>query len=198
MSSLRGFKKKLSGVARLWREKNYDEAIGAVETLMQRWPGNAHLTILWATLVQLQDNPTNGLDDAKQALQNAVELDKGSPTALIELAHFLDNVEDDLQTAAKVYGEGVAVARELLLDGLIGQAKVFRQLDKKEDFLRCIVEIFHLTRFEAIPKRTRAEEPDLEMMVESPKGHVHFVQLKGPRAAEIQELLREWIQSRSA
>jgi tetratricopeptide (TPR) repeat protein len=198
MSNLRGFKQKLSAVSRLWRDKDYDTALAEVESLLDRWPGNAHLHILWASLVQLQEEPKHELAEAKEALQQAVELDKGSPAAVIELGHFLDNVEDDPQAAAKAYGEGVAAARQLLLDGLIGQAKVFRQLDKKEEFLRCVAEVLHLTGFETSPKRTRAKESGADMIFESPTGHFHLIQLKGPRAEQIQDLLSEWIKSRSA
>jgi hypothetical protein len=151
MSKLRGFKQQLSRVSRLWERKDYDTALVEVEAMLKRWPGNAHLHVLWASLVQLQENPKHGLEDAKRALQEAVELDNGSPAAAVELGHFLGNVEDDPRAAARAYAEGVAAARQLLLDGLIGQAKVFRQLGKREEFLHCLAEV------EAVAK-VRAEE----------------------------------------
>jgi predicted Zn-dependent protease len=99
MSTVRGWKQRLSTVSRLWAAKNYDQALAEVESLLETWPGNPHLHILKASLVQLQEAPEYDLDDAKQALQRAVALDKGSPAASIELGHFLDNVEDDPQAA---------------------------------------------------------------------------------------------------
>jgi hypothetical protein len=198
MSNLRGFKQKLSAVYRLWGENDYDAALAEVESLLHSFPGNAHLHVLWASLVQLQEEPKHELGEAKQALQQAVELDKGSPAAAIELGSFLDNVEDDPQAAARAYGEGVAAARRLLLDGLIGQAKAFRQLGKREEFLRCVVEVLQLARFETSPKGAKAEEPGPDMIFESPTGHFHLVRLKGPRAKQIQDLLGEWMKSRSA
>src|SRR6266511_2131959 len=118
MSNLRGFKQKLSKVSQLWEVQDYDTALAEVESLLKSWPGNAHLHILWASLVQLQEDPKHGLDEARQALQQAAEFDKGSPAAAIELGHFLDNVEDDPHAAAKAYAEGVTAARQLLIDGL--------------------------------------------------------------------------------
>jgi tetratricopeptide (TPR) repeat protein len=167
MSSLRGFKQKLSVVSRLWEEQDYDQALAEVESLLQTWPGNAHLHVLWASLVQLQEDPKHDLEEARQSLQQAVELDKGSPAAAIELGYFLDNVEDDPQAASRAYSAGVTAARQLLIEGLIGQAKAFRQLDKREEFLRCLVEVLHLTRFETSSKRN------------------------GPYAEQIQDLLNE-------
>jgi tetratricopeptide (TPR) repeat protein len=198
MSNLRGFKQKLSTISRLWEAKDYDTALAEVEALLKVWPGNAHLHILWSSLMQLQEDPQHDLDEARQALQQAVELDKGSPVAAIELGHFLDNVQDDPQAASKVYAEGVATARQLLIDGLIGQAKAFRQLERREDFLRCLVEILQLSRFETGPRKSRPEESGADIIFESPPGQFQVLQLKGPHAEEIQELLNGVVADRLA
>lgn len=199
MNTLRGLKQKLSTVSRLWDEENYDQALAEVETLLQTWPGNPHLHVLRANLVQLQEEPKYDLDEAKQALRQAIELDKGSPTASIELGHFLDNVEDDPRSAIKAYAEGIAAARDLLIDGLIGQAKAYRQLNKKDDFRRCLLEVLELARFDARSRENKAEQPEADIIVQSNSGHVdiirsqhfHTVQLKGPNAEQIQQLLCE-------
>jgi hypothetical protein len=197
MSNLRGFKQKLSTVSRLWEEKDYDTALAEVESLLKSWPGNAHLHVLWASLVQLREDPKHALDEAKQALQQAVELDRGSPAAAIELGHFLDNVEDDPQAASKAYAEGVATARQLLIDGLIGQAKTFRQLDNRAEFLRCLLEVLHLARFETSPKKNKAEESGAAILFKAPAGDFYAIQLNGPNAEQIQDLLSEVVEDRS-
>jgi hypothetical protein len=191
MSNLRGFKQKLSAISRLWREKDFDAALVEVEALLKIWPGNAHLHVLWASLVQLQEEPKHDLDEAKQALQQAVEFDKGGPAAAIELGYFLDNVEDDPRAAAKVYAEAVATARQLLLEGLIGQAKALRQLERREEFMRCLLEALQLTRFDADPRKTKPETNGAEIIFASPPGSFHAIQLKGPYAEQIQDLLGE-------
>jgi tetratricopeptide (TPR) repeat protein len=198
MNNLRGLKKNLSAISRLWEEKDYDAALAEVESLLKSWPGNAHLHILWASLVQLQENPQHDLDEAKQALQQAVELDRESPAAAIELGYFLDNVEDDPQAASKAYAEGVATARRLLIEGLIGQAKAFQQLEKREEFLRCLVEVLYLAQFETGPKRPKARESGPDIIFKSPTGHVYAIELKGPYAAQIEDLLSEVASDRSA
>lgn len=191
MSSLRELKQKLSTISRLKEEQGFDAALKEVESLLLIWPGNAHLHLLRANLIQLQDNPKYELDDAKQALQHAVELDKGSPAAAIELGYFLDNVEDDPQAAAKAYAEGVASARRLLIDGLIGQAKACRQMEKREEFLHCLLEILQLTQFDTSGKRSRADESGADALFEALMGRVYALQLKGPYADQIQELLND-------
>jgi lipopolysaccharide biosynthesis regulator YciM len=198
MNNLRGFKQKLSIVTRLWENQDYDRALAQVESLLEAWPGNAHLHVLWAGLVQLTDDPKHELKAARQALQQAVELDKDSPAAAIELGHFLDNVDDDPQAATKAYAEGVGAARKLLIEGLIGQARAYRQLDKREDFRRCLLEVLHLNRFEPGSKRTRADDAGADIIFESPTGHFHSVQVKGPYAEEIESLLSELTADRPA
>src|SRR5262249_13629893 len=116
-------------------------------------PGNSHLNVLWAKLVQLQEKPTHPLSDARRALQQAIELDKQSPEAAIELGHFLDNVGDDPQAAAKAFAQGIAAARHLLIEGLLGQARSLIQLDKKDDAARCLIEALHLADAERSPKK---------------------------------------------
>ena len=186
MSNFRGFMQKLSIVSRLWEAADYDTALAEVESLLKTWPGNARLHILWASLVQLQEDPKHDLDEAKQALRQAVELDKESPAAAIELGYFLNNVGDDPHAASKAYADGVATARRLLIEGLIGQAKVFRQLEKREEFLHCLSEVLQVARFETVPKRTKAEAPGADIL------------FKGPYAEQIQELLGEVVTDRPA
>lgn len=198
MSTLRGLKQRLSTVARLWDEQDYDKALAEVETLLEAWPGNPQLHVLKAGLVQLQDDPKCDLEIAKQALRQAIELDRGSPAASIELGHFLDNVEDDPQAAVKAYADGVAAARKLLIDGLIGQAKAYRQLGKKEDFLRCLLEILHLTHFESGSRRTRTEELEADIIFRSPAGPVYAMHLNGPYGEQIRDLLSELEPDRGA
>lgn len=191
MSTLRRLKQRLSTVSQLWDEQDYDKALAEVETLLEAWPGNPQLHVLKAGLVQLQDDPKHDLAEAKQALRQAVELDRDSPAAAIELGHFLDNVEDDPQAAVKAYADGVAAARRLLIDGLIGQAKAYRQLGKREDFLRCLLEVLHLTHFESGPRRTRAEDREADIIFRSPAGPVFATHLDGPYGQQIKELLGE-------
>jgi len=81
---------------------------------------------------------------------------------------------------------------------LIGQAKSFRQLDKTEEFRRCLMEILHLTRFEANPKKTHTEDAVEDIIFGSTTGHFYAGQLKGRHATQIQELLNELALDRSA
>lgn len=197
MSTPRGLKQRLATVSRLWDDADYDKALAEVESLLETWPGNAHLHVLRASLVQLQEEPEYDLDVVKQALQQAADLDPGSPAAAVELGHFLDNVEDDPRAAVKAYADGVASARRLLIDGLIGQAKAYRQLEKKDDFFRCLLEVLHLTHFDTSSKRNKVEETGADVILHSPTGPV-YVQVKGPYAEQIQDLLSDYVADHSA
>ena len=160
MSSLRAFKQKLATISRLREKKQYDAALSEIEDALKVWPGNAHLHLLWAGLVQLQENPKHSLDEAKQALQRASELDKSSAAGAIELGYFLDNVDDNPAAASRAFSEGVTAARQLLIDGLIGQAKACLQLNKRKDARRCLLEVLHLMDFEPGARRGKTRETD--------------------------------------
>jgi tetratricopeptide (TPR) repeat protein len=191
MSTLRGLKQRLSTVSRLWDEQDYDQALAEVQSLLKTWPGNPHLHVLKASLVQLQEEPNYDLDEARKALHQAIELDRASPAASIELGHFLDNVADDPRSAIKAYAEGVAAARHLLIDGLIGQAKAYRQLDKNDDFLRCLLEALELARFDSASRRNQTEDFGTDIFVKLDSGRVYVIQQKGPYAEQVRELLSE-------
>lgn len=179
MSTPRTLTQRLATVSRLWGKKDYDRALAEVETLLETWPGNPHLHVLKANLVQLQDEPKYDLDEVRQALQLAIELDQESPAASIELGHFLDNVDDDPKAAASTFGGGVAAARHLLIEGLIGQAKAYRQLGREEEFKRCLLEILVLTHFDSASPKSKNAELQTDLMLHSPTGHVHAVQFNG-------------------
>jgi tetratricopeptide (TPR) repeat protein len=197
MNSLRGFEQKLATVSRLWDDADYDSALAEVGQLLERWPGNGHLHILWSSLVQLQENPKHSLDDVKRALQRAIDLDRSSPAGAIELGHFLDDVDDNPRAASKAFSEGVVTARQLLIEGLIGQAKALLQLNKKDDALECVREVLHSIHFDPKSKRAKTEESAPDILFGSMMGEIVGIQLKGPFAIQIEELLSEIFARRS-
>jgi len=148
------FKKKFEEVQRLMASDKFDAALRKVESLMVAWPGNAHLHVLWATLAQLQENPKGGLDEVRQSLEEAVELDQGSPAAALEFGYYLDNVEDAPEAAIEVFTSAVSNARRLLTEGLIGQARALIQLGKWQEVSQCLEELFQLVRFDPSAKKT--------------------------------------------
>ena len=173
MNGIGSFSKGLSDVIALMEDQKYDRALKRLEELQKAWPGSAQLSIVWSRLVQLTDEPTHSLNDAKRALQQAIELDKQSPAAAIELGYFLDNVEDDPHAAAKAFAQGITAARHALIEGLLGHARALIQLEKRDDAARCLIEALHLSDAERSSK-------------------------KNPFAGRIEELLAELGQTQSA
>jgi hypothetical protein len=197
MTGNRSFKQSLSTVLRRWGEKNYDVALGDVEKMLANWPGNAHLHVLWASLVQLQDQPAHGLDEVKEALLWAAELDGDSPASSIELGYYLDAVDDDLKSASKAFSEGILSARRLLIDALLGKARVLLQLDKREEAFKCLGESLYLANIEgASSGKTAHKGPDI--LLRDSTGTILALELKGPCASKIEDLLHEFFPKRSA
>ncbi|MFO0964599.1 MAG: hypothetical protein U0793_03295 [Gemmataceae bacterium] len=194
MSNARTFKQRLATVSRRWEKEDYDHALAEVDRMREAWPGNAHLHILWASLVQLQETPMHTLDDAKKALGQAAEFAPCSPAASIELGHFADSVEDDPRASVKFFSEAVTGARQLLIEGLTGQAKALSQLGQRQEFLRCVSQLLDLLQWQETP----AVEKKQAQLLESASGRVFSVHVKGPFPEEVEDLLHEAIESRSA
>jgi hypothetical protein len=58
--------------------------------------------------------------------------------------------------------------------------------------------VLHLARFDLGAKWNKSEASGADIIFESPPGHFYAVQLKGPYAEQIQELLREASVERAA
>lgn len=188
------FKRSLASVQRLWSAGHYDTALREVEVLLKTWPGNAHLHLLRAGLIQLQDEPTATLDDAKQSLGEAIALDEASPAAAIELGHFFDAVEDDPKAASKVYSKAIVQSRRLLVEALIGQTKTLLQLEKQDEALKCLAELVRLSQDASVSKRNKAANVP-GIILRSANGQVSMLDMEGPYAAEIEELVKEVVAS---
>jgi tetratricopeptide (TPR) repeat protein len=148
MTNLKTFKKEIAQVRKLWHQLHYDEAIAKIEELRAEYPGNPQLLVMWASLLQLQEVPDRPLDDAKEALRQAIDFDESSPAAAIELGHFIDAVEDDPKAAATAYSQAALQAKKLLIDALIGQSKSLLQLDRRLAAVRCLLEALQLSKLD--------------------------------------------------
>ena len=191
MNSQRSYKQGLAAVSRLWEQNDYVAALAKVEEMRAAWPGNSHLHVLWASALELQKKPTHGLDEAKQALQLACEFDQTSPAGPIELGYFLDGVEDNPQAAAESFADGIALARKLLCEGLIGQAKAYLHLGKREECVGCVMEVLEVLEQEARAKRGWADHPDLDFVLGLKALPAYVSHLKGPFAEPLRELLED-------
>ena len=124
------YSREIARIKKLWKQERFDQAIRVVEGLRGEYSGNPQLLVLWASLVQLQEASNYTLDDACNALKEAVVLDATSPSAAIELGHFLDAVEDDPESAAKVFAQAAEMAHRQYIAALNGQVNAPRQLDR--------------------------------------------------------------------
>src|SRR5215471_11375025 len=112
MKSTNSLKRGLAYVRRQWRSGRFGRALAKVDQLLKEWPDNSHLLTMRGNLIQLQENeegPT--LNDAKLALQRAVDLDEESPRALIELAYFCNAAEDDAAEGAKCFAKAIRLSK---------------------------------------------------------------------------------------
>ncbi len=182
MERIAAFKQSLARASALQAKGDFDGALDIISEMRAAWPGNAHLHVLWAELVQLQETPTHSLNDAKLALQNAMALDPRFAAGAVELAYFLDNVEDTPRGAAKVFEEAARVARRSLIEAQIGQAKSLIQIGKKKAALACLLEALELSHADKSDGNFAAEVDQMldELLIsDSPaNGHAQKVTAK--------------------
>jgi tetratricopeptide (TPR) repeat protein len=132
----------LATVRRDWRAGRYAEAFQQATRLLDLWPDNPHLLVLWSSLVQLQDSQAPPLKKAEAALERAAALDEESPEPWFELATFADAVSDDPSTATRHYEKAITLSKRFLVEALLGKAKALSQLDRKQEALACVAEAY--------------------------------------------------------
>jgi tetratricopeptide (TPR) repeat protein len=145
MKSTAEFKRRLEKIRRLCDKKQHARAFEETTQLLKHTPDNPQILILWANLLQLQEEEKGpGLEEAKGALQRAVDLDDQSPSAWIELGYYLYALEDDNKAALKCFDEAVALARRLLKEALVGKVKALEDLGRAEEGWQYVEEVVWL------------------------------------------------------
>jgi tetratricopeptide (TPR) repeat protein len=162
IKSSTAMKQGLARVRRQWRAGHYARALAEVERLLESWPDNPRLLTMRGNLIQVQENEEGStLQDAKRALQRAVDLDEESPHAWIELGHFLNASEDDAEAAAKCFAKAIRLSKRLLKEALLGQAKALSELDRRSEALACLTEAYWLR---AHPERSANGPSEQEIL----------------------------------
>ncbi len=147
-------KRGLAQVRQACRKGKYGSALQEVDRLLKEWPDNPSLLVKRAELIQLLSGDSllqlhtiafrSTLDDAKEALLRAVELDEESPVPLLELAHFLFAAEDDAKAASQYFAKAVNLCKRLLKEALLGQAEALADLERTPEALACLMEAYWL------------------------------------------------------
>lgn len=145
MTSKASFKDELETVRRLWESGAHAKAFAKIDRLKQQHPGNPHVLVMWSDLLQLQDDDVGPpLEEAKAALERAVELDEHGPMPLIELGHYLYAIDDDTKAAIKCFSKAISLCRRLLRDALLIQSEALSERSRKAEAFACLVEAYSL------------------------------------------------------
>jgi tetratricopeptide (TPR) repeat protein len=134
-------KRGLEKIRQLAAAERYRQAFLAADKLLEEWPDNPHLLVTWANLLQLQEADLGPpLEEAKRALQRAVDVDLDAPAPLIELGQFLFALDDNSREASKCFAKAASVSRRLLIESLICQAKALMELGRRSEAMSCLAE----------------------------------------------------------
>jgi tetratricopeptide (TPR) repeat protein len=136
--SLSTFKKGLTAIKALKRRGAYGAALARVEELLRAWPDNPHLLLLRSTLIQLGDESSPPLEEARAAIERGIALDPDNPIAHLELGWFKYAIEDNAKQSVRHFEAAIDLAQRLLRDALTGKAKALAELGQREEALGCL------------------------------------------------------------
>jgi tetratricopeptide (TPR) repeat protein len=146
MRSTQSLKRGLEAVRRLAKMRHFERAFVKIDQLLKQWPDNPEVLVAWANLLQLQDADVGPpLEEARAALQRAVELDEQAPMPLIELGQYLFALEDDTRAASRCFTKAIALSRSLLKEALLAESKALAELGRRSEALACLAEAYWLS-----------------------------------------------------
>lgn len=141
------FSRGVAQVHRAWNSGKHRQALQLVDELLKSWPENPSLLVLRAELIQSADfDDAPPLNEAKDALVRAVELNPDAAEPRLELAHFLFAVEDNRKEAIKHFDEAQKICERQLRETLTAKAKALAELGRKEEALKCLAQALLLER----------------------------------------------------
>jgi tetratricopeptide (TPR) repeat protein len=122
------FKKRLSGIRRTAKSGKADRALVELDKMLKLWPDHPRLLVEKSRLIQLSDH--GELEDVKQSLHRATEIDEDSPTPWIELGYYLLCINDQAQEAEERFEHAVELGLRQLIEAIAG--KVYAILDQDD------------------------------------------------------------------
>jgi tetratricopeptide (TPR) repeat protein len=134
--------KALERIHKAEKAGRIEQALSELDQLIVDWPANPPLLRLRARLIQLGDDSAPTLEEAKECLRQAADLDAESPIGWLELAQYALNVEDDAKNALKAFDKSIRQSEEFLTEALAGKAKALAELKQREQALACLAEAY--------------------------------------------------------
>jgi lipopolysaccharide biosynthesis regulator YciM len=128
-------------VYELVEKGDYEEAINQLELLEEKVV-NPNILVLKGICLQLANDELNySLSDIEEIFKEAYQIDKECIDALIELAWFNLNVNDDAQTAMTLFEKAFENCQEKISEIVIGIAKCMIETKSPEKGMRYLNEI---------------------------------------------------------
>lgn len=102
---------------------------------------SVNLHLLKATSIQLAQNTSYTLDDARDSLMAAVTLEPNHTQAWLDLGHFYFAVDDSPLLALECFGKARILVQKLHEDLVIGEVKTLLELGRKQEALSILQNI---------------------------------------------------------
>jgi tetratricopeptide (TPR) repeat protein len=124
----------------LAKERSFDEVLDRLRNIEQERNLSPGELVLKARCFQLSEK-RGSLADAQGALERALEIDPYYVPALMDLAWFHHAVEDDSGKALGLFEKVVALARQQVVEAVVGKARCLDELSSRDEADRFVKEM---------------------------------------------------------
>jgi tetratricopeptide (TPR) repeat protein len=119
----------LDEVIRLYRSEKYDDALRIIEEAEQQTLVSPALMVWKSRCLQMTNNPKGELADAQTSLEQALDMDDEYVPALIDLAYFHLNVNDDAETALPLFRKALSISTDNMTESIVGLGQCISETD---------------------------------------------------------------------
>ncbi|MEW6608953.1 MAG: hypothetical protein AB1414_16155 [bacterium] len=147
MRNFKYLKEKMEAIEILEKQEDFRKSLKEVQHLLTEFPYLTPLLVLKGELIQLLDEEDSNqwkLEDAKEALEQAVAIDEKSIDALLELAFYSYAVEDNNEIALHLFEKSINMSRKFLEEAYGGKCKCLFETNRKEEALKCVKEALRI------------------------------------------------------
>jgi hypothetical protein len=127
-------------ISKLFAHKKFDQVCSEFEGQASELM-SSNLYLLKATSIQLAQNTSYTLQDARNSLEAAVKLEPNHTQAWLDLGHFYFAVDDSPVLAIECFGKARILIQKLNEDLVIGEVKALLELGRKQDALSILQSI---------------------------------------------------------
>jgi tetratricopeptide (TPR) repeat protein len=144
---------------------DFDKALGVLSEIEKTRPLTPHELVVRSRCNQLSSGTKiPPLEEAKKALQQALESDDEYVPAILDLAWYYHAVEDNPRKALPLFERAYELSRQNLIESITGKVEALEELESPKEAMRFFRNALHKTvrpeDFDDEKRNGLCDEPD--------------------------------------